>query len=175
MPVTEAQLTEVDLFLSNESKVLDGFQPHWQYASGYDNWQITWPIFEEDTGRVRSHLRFRVPSMDFSHPSISLILSGQKIARLDKTEHEKCEPNPPIAGRFGLPAEVCGNHFHPWPENRYVIASSGKWELPIRSPVDDDFPRLDDMFFWFCREIGVRIQRDNTPLAPPPSSLFNRC
>lgn len=174
MAIYEAQLVEVDAYLANESKVLDGFQPHWVYASGYDNYQITWPILEEDTGRTRGHLRFRVPAVDFSHPSISLIFSGRKVSRLDKTEPDVCEPNPISAARVGLPAEVCGSHVHAWRDNRQIVAANGKWELPARRPVADVLNDLDGMFFWFCQEIRVRIQAHNTPLDLPPAGLFGR-
>ena len=174
LPISEGQLAEIDAYLADESKVLDGYQPHWVYASGYDNYQIVWNISEEKTGRLRGHLRFRVPAVDFSHPSISLIVSGQMVSRLDKTDAEKCEPNPTSAARLGLPAVVCGSHIHSWADNRQIVASTGKWELPVRRPVNEELKGLDGMFFWFCGEIRVRIQPHNTPITLPPAGLFGR-
>jgi hypothetical protein len=172
VPISEEQLAAVDRFLANENKVLDGFQPHWTHAKGYRDFQLPWPIYEEDRGTIRAQLRFRVPDQDFSFPSISLIFQGQMVSRIDRADTNRCKPNPPWAARVGLPAEVCGTHMHCWDDNRGFVAASGLWELHARRPVQQEPHGLDAMFLWFCERINVRIQPDNRPIKLPDGGLF---
>ncbi|WP_188529207.1 hypothetical protein [Sinisalibacter lacisalsi] len=166
------QISDVDRFLANESKVLDGFQPHWTHAKGYRDYQLAWPISEEDTGRTRAHLRFRLPDQDFRFPSISLIFRGQNVARVDQAPPEVCKPNHPAAQRLGLPHQVCGPHFHSWEDNREIVRGSEQWHLPVRRPIHEELNDLDAMFFWFCSQTNVRIEAHNRPILLPDAGLF---
>lgn len=174
MAVSEDLLERVDKFLQNEAKVLEGYQPHWKHVPGYGDYQLAWPIHEEDSGRTRASLRFRVSDQDLRYPSISLIFSGSPIMRLDKVATDVCKPNPPWAARIGLPPEVCGTHAHMWHDNRGHVASSGQWQQPARRPVKEELLDLDAMFFWFCERINVRIQSHNRPIRLPDVGLFGR-
>lgn len=172
MNISEKQLSEIDRYLADKNKELDGHQPEWAHAAGYGEFQLAWPIIERSTGITRSQLRFRIPEGSYHFPSISLIYRSELISRLDRKPPEDCEPNPPYAGNLGLPARVCGTHLHKWSDNRQHVANSGRWELPVRRPISDHMTRLDQMFFWFCDHIGVRIQQDNRHLFLPEKSLF---
>lgn len=171
MSVDESQLELVDRFLSDRMKVLDGPQPLWN-LTGYGDYQMTWPILEEQTGFIRSHMRFRLPVSDYAHPSISLVFRNHNVCRVDRARPSACEQNPPYAQRLGLPPQVCGPHVHCWPDNRPHVALTGKWELPTRRPVEDTMVRLEHVFLWFCDHIAVRIQRDNKSLVLPDNDLF---
>ena len=174
MAITEDQLRRVDRFLENDTKVLEAYQPHWTHAPGYRDYQLAWPILEEDTGRTRSNLRFRMPDQDFRYPSISLILNGARIARVDKVAPDVCKANPPWARRVGLPHEACGTHVHSWQDNRTHVAQSGEWQQPARRPLEEELNDLDALFLWFCEHINVRIQAHNRPIQLPDAGLFGR-
>ena len=174
MGVDEDQLVRVDRFLNSSAKVLEAYQPHWLHMPGYRDYQLSWPILEEDIGLTRAHLRFRLPDQDFRFPSISLIFQGARIARVDRADPDVCKPNPPWAARLGLPPHICGTHAHVWKDNRAHVALSGEWQQPARRQVDTELADLDAMFFWFCEHISVRIQPHNRPIKLPEAGLFQR-
>lgn len=174
LSVDENQLSAVDQFLANPAKVLEDYQPHWTFSPGYRDHQITWTIFEEDTGRTRGSLRFRVPERHSHFPSISLIFRGNNVSRIDRDAEETCKANPPFAQELGLPPTVCGTHIHAWSDNRSYVYRTGVWALPVRRPIEDQIGGINDMFFWFCGHINVRIQPHNTPLAMPDEGLWSR-
>lgn len=168
------QVDRVDRFLASGAKVLEDYQPHWVHMAGYRDYQLSWPILEEDTGRTRANLRFRIPDSDFRYPSISLILSGAAICRVDRADPSVCKPNPPWAAALGLSPQVCGTHVHTWTDNRQFVLSRGVWEQPARRQIDAELADLDAMFFWFCGAINVRIQPHNRPIRLPDAGLFGR-
>lgn len=168
------EVERVDQFLASSAKTLEDYQPHWVHMAGYHDYQLSWNILEEDTGRTRAHLRFRLSDTDFRFPTIGLIFSGVKICRLDKADPDKCKANPPWAAALGLPPQVCGTHTHSWADNRNFVLTRGVWEQHARRPIDAEMPDLDAMFLWFCGEIGVRIQPHNRPLRMPERNLLVR-
>jgi hypothetical protein len=168
------QVDRVDQFLSDRAKILVDYQPHWNHMTGYRDFQFSWPILEEATGLTRAYLRFRVPDGDFRFPTIGLILNGVPVCRVDRADPAVCKPNPPWAARLGLPSHICGTHAHSWADNRNFVLTSSAWEQPARRPIEADLTGLDDMFLWFCGEIGVRIQPHNRPLRMPEGGLFAR-
>ena len=168
------QMRLIDRFLANPSKVLDGYQPHWIYAKGYQDHQLPWPIYKEDTGLTRAQLRFRLPDQDFRYPSLSLFVQGRTVCRLDRADEETCKPNSPFAHRVGLPPLVCGTHIHDWTDNRPYIEATRVWDVPVRRPVGEQLTNIDAMFFWFCDHINVRIQPHNRPIVLPDVGLWSR-
>lgn len=173
MSVDEANLAIIDDYLTNSAKVLDGFQPHWVYQPGYKDFQIGWPILEEDTGKTRSRLQFRVPEQHPEFCSIGLLVRGNTVCRVDRDSPDVCKANPPFASRLGLPYQVCGPHVHSWADNRQFISESGNWDVPARRPITETLDSIDAMFFWFCAHINVRIQPHNRPLILPDVGLWS--
>ena len=172
MAVTDEQISAVDNFLTDDAKILDGYQPHWGYNSGYGDFQLSWPIRELSGDRVRAQVRFRLSEGDFRFPSVSLIFRGTPVCRLDLAPSHVCKPNPRSAVQYDLPALVCGNHCHEWETNRSHVWQSGRWELPIRTDIADEMTGLDQMLRWFCEKICVTIQSHNTPMVGPEAGLF---
>lgn len=172
--VAESNLAIIDSYLANTAKVLDSYQPHWVYQPGYRDHQIGWPILEEDSGKTRSKLQFRIPEMHPEYCSISLVFRGSIVCRVDKDAVDVCKANPPFAANLGLPHQVCGPHVHGWHDNREYIAKSGIWDVPARRPVEEKIDGIDSMFFWFCNHINVRIQPHNRPLILPDAGLWSR-
>lgn len=163
----------VDEFLAKAEKVLDGYQPAWTSNRGYRSCQLAWPILEEDTGQIRGHLRISVPEFNPDYPSMSLIFRGKAVCRLDLAAATICKPSPAWTWRLGLPSSVCGNHIHSWKDNRDHIQRSGLWELPARRPIEEKIDGLNQMFFWFCEHINVRVENHNTPITPPDAGLWS--
>jgi hypothetical protein len=116
---TAAEVAAVDAFLADQ-KTLAGappeFGPSSFYRQGAYEWAATWPI-QNSRGVVETgHLRFamRRPGLF----SIAVVLKAQGISRLDFEEEDECHGNPHWASAYGLPAIVCGPHFHSWDHNR---------------------------------------------------------
>lgn len=173
MQALESDLIVVDLFLESESKELNGPQPDW-VKSGFDDWQVSWPIMEIDSGLIRSSLKLRIPLVSYQNPSVGVVFRKKMVARIDRANSSECEANPPYAQRLGLPGRVCGPHVHHWADNRAHVALTGKWELPTRRPILDNMTRINQMFFWFCDEIRVKIPKDYRILTMPDRGLFDQ-
>ena len=172
MQINDSQLDLVDSILLNPAKTLDGYQPHWTFQPGYRDFQLAWSVLEEDSGVERSQLRLRVPEQNPQWCSISYLIRGQTVCRIDNDSGDTCKINPIFAQRIGLPPVVCGPHVHDWPENRQYVASSGVWDVPARKPIDANFANINDLFFWLCNHINIRIQTHNTPLDQPDVGLW---
>lgn len=167
-----ADVEIVDELIGKESKVLEGYQPQWGFQAGYRDYQLSWPILEEDTQRIRSQLRIRVPEHDMNLCSISFIYRNCKVCRLDRDRDDVVKVNNPFGRRLGLPPEVSGLHIHAWEDNRQFILTTEKWDIPLRRPVTENLRDINAMFLWFCEHINVRIQSHNTPLALPDVGLW---
>lgn len=168
--VTAEELSTVDAFMASQDKILDGSQPEWAFNPGYGDYQLSWPI--KDGGRTRSKLKFRIPSDDPEYPSISIIFRNKMVTRIDRVRKSECEPNPPYAHRYGLPARVCGTHVHKWHHNRLHVERSGIWELPAREPLTDNITSVKQMFFWLCDHANVIIPHDERVLILPNLGFF---
>lgn len=172
----ELRIATIDQYLQNEAKVLDGFQPHWTYHPGYKDHQISWQILEEDSGLIRSRLQLRMPEQNSQFCSISLLYQGNAVCRIDLDSTDVCKQNPVWAARQNLPPLVCGPHIHTWGDNKGYILDNGVWDIPARRGINQKIDGIEDMFFWFCEHINVRIQRHNTPLLLPDVGLWGqRC
>ena len=169
-----SELEAVDEFLANKIKCLDSFQPHWTYQPGYADHQIGWPILEEDSGVTRSRLQFRIPDQHPEYSSISLFFRRRIVCRIDKDRFDVCKANPPFAHKVGLPAKVCGPHVHAWLDNREQIRATGVWDIKARREIEAKIETIEDMFFWFCEHINVKIQGHNTPLILPDVGLWGQ-
>lgn len=171
MSITEADLRAVDSFLADAEKHLDGVQPEWRISARND-YEIQWPIIE-GSGLLRSSLRFRVPIDDLDYPTVSVVFRNEMITRFDKVRPTVCEPNPLAAHKLGLPARVCGPHFHKWSDNRAYVESTGEWKLPLRRPIPDPITRLQQMFLWFADEIQLTLTHEQRMIDTPPRGLFS--
>lgn len=172
LAITDLDVDAVDTFIGNDSKVLDGYQPNWDFHKGYDDFQIAWPILEQDTQIIRSNLRFRVPAADYRHPTINLIFRGSMVSRVDIVPKDVCKPNLPFAAKLGLPPLVCGPHVHSWADNRAGVLISQTWNIPIRRPIAENLDSLAATFFWFCKHLNVIVPRACGDLVLPPPRLI---
>lgn len=168
----EEIIKKVDAFINSEHKTLSGPQPEWK-KTGRDDWQCTWPI-EEDHGIIRSSLKLRIPKYGFDNPSVGLIFLGEMIARLDKSRDSECKPNPPYARQLGLPYKVCGPHVHRWEHNKQHIERNNVWELPAREPIKDNMTKIEQMHYWFCDYIQVKIPQEHRSLYLPDRGLWGQ-
>ncbi len=172
MSISEADLVAVDEFLERDDKTLDGPQPDWT-KNGFGDYQVAWPIIEEGSGVTRASLRLRIPVVAYNNPSVGLVFRRKMVSRIDLARPSICEPNPPYAQRNGLPSRVCGPHVHTWADNRAHVALTGLWELPARRAVTDNMRRLDQMYYWFCDQIRVKIPTPYRNLHMPDRGLFD--
>lgn len=169
-----AKAALVDELVSSPAKTLEDYQPHWNFTAGYRDHQLSWPVLEEDKGLTRSQIRFRIPEEHPEYCSISFLHRGDPVCRLDRDADDVCKANHPFARQVGLPAQVCGLHVHAWADNRKFILANSVWDIPLRRSLEDDLSDLNQMFFWFCNHINVRIQAHNTPIQLPDVGLWSR-
>ncbi len=170
--VYDAKAAIVDDLIASTAKTLQDYQPHWTFAAGYRDHQLSWPVLEEDSGVTRSQIRFRIPEEHPEYCSISYLHRGDPVCRLDRDSDDVCKANHPFARQVGLSPEVCGLHIHSWPDNRQYILATNTWDIPLRRQVDENLSNFEQMFYWFCTHINVRIQPHNTPIQLPDVGLW---
>jgi hypothetical protein len=100
-------------------------------------------------------------------PSISVIINGQAIARLDFVPPHECESNPPWAGYVGLSPKVCGPHFDSWEHNRLHVQAQQEWELPCRESLPHQVRKFDQAFPWLAARINLVLTPDQRRFEPP--------
>lgn len=167
------QVSAASSFVSDPGKLLDGHQPHWIYARGYMDWQLTWPILQAD-GSTRSHVKLRVKPAERERSSVSLIFRRQPLARLDLAPADECKPNHPAALEYGLPPRVCGVHLHSWEFNHPIITKTGDWQLPVREPISGGIQSLETMLRWMCTRYQITIADHTGGLEMPPKDLLDQ-
>jgi hypothetical protein len=154
--VRQTEIEAVDRFLA-VTKSLEGAPPEFG-PSGFvrrkqSEWAAVWPIAEDGlitTGQLRFVLR---PGGEY-RLTISVIFASNCVCRLDMVPPAECESNPVWAARSGLPALVCGAHFHDWEINRQHVMENG-WTLPIREPLPPQVRKIDQALPWLAQRINL--------------------
>lgn len=172
--VSRAQVNlvhEIDTFLPSR-KWLDGSAPEW-FSSTRD-YEVTanWNIIEEG-GISRAKLVFRLSRAATDEPSVSVVYRSHMCFRVDVKPDDICEQNPLWAKTYGLPAEVCGTHKHPWTINRLHCLNSPIWELPVRANVSQSTRRIHQILALLSDEIGLELTSEQRQFdGPPKRDLF---
>lgn len=158
-----AEVGEVDRFLL-EDKALGHPPPEWRDSGAPGWWTARWPI-EDQLGVVQegAELRFMCKKDDPSRLSVSMLLGGKRIYAIDLVAFER-KPNPPNAGRYGLPPEVTGSHFHTWADNLDYAFGAGVGQMPYRRPTHDSLRRLP-------HALAAIAQATNLSLTPEHASF----
>lgn len=167
----ERLVAEISDFL-DESKTLSGQPPPWVDGSRSHEMQASWPIIDS-LGAVNARLLFKLPRNRFHAPTLQIIYNDKPICRLDIEPDGPRKGNPVWAARLGLPAQVSGNHFHAWENNKDHILRTGEWTLPAREPVEAALRRPGQMLPWLCDRCNIEITPDQREFdIPPRSDLF---
>ncbi|WP_420331659.1 hypothetical protein [Oceanicaulis alexandrii] len=167
----ERLAAEIDDFLA-VPKSLSGSPPIWADGSRSHELQASWPIVD-NLGAIRANLRFKLPRDRFHAPTVQIIFEQIPICRLDVEPDGPCKDNPVWAAKLGLPAVVCGSHFHSWENNRDHIVRSGEWKLPAREPIEPSLKRPRQMLPWICDRTNILLEPDQRGFdMPPRSDLF---
>jgi hypothetical protein len=166
--VSATDVAAVDQFIAN-SKRLYGAQPEFGPSAfqrrGIREWQAVWPIADDIGVITTGQLRFIARPME--RHSISLLFNEQAVARLDFVTIAECESNPLWAEELGLPARVCGTHFHRWEHNRAHVLATGRWELPCREAVQPQVRRFAQGFPWLASQVNLVLNPDQRYFEPP--------
>jgi hypothetical protein len=149
-----------DEFFADE-KTLAGaapeFGPKKNKSGSYAMWEAIWPI-ANSAGVVESgQLRVNYAPVSDKLFSICLIFRGQCLFRVDFVAATICHNNPQWAADYGLPATVCGPHYHPWNPNRYEVLRQQNWELPFRLPLPPRIHRFDQALPWMTSEVKLLL------------------
>ena len=160
----------VDAFLA-EPKILTGAPPEFgpmKKGRGGPMRTAVWPIASV-LGVVQSGKLGVNYSPSSRKPfTIVVIFREECIARLDYVDQGTCHSNPLWARRFGLPAVVCGPHFHPWDANREFVLDGGLWELPVRVALQPQIRHFEQAFAWLADKINLVLTDEQRLFAPPP-------
>lgn len=160
----EADVAAADAFWVDSPKALSGPPPEFGdskfYREGAYAREAIWPIADSLGIVTGGQLRFVVRPGLGKGPSVSVIFNRQAIARLDFVQPHACETNPLWGADLGLPARVCGSHFHDWRHNRANVLSLEQWELPCREPLPPQVRRFDQAFPWLAARINLILTPD---------------
>jgi hypothetical protein len=145
-----ADVAAADSFWADNPKTLAGPPPEFGVSSFYRDGEYAreavWPIADSLGIVTAAQLRFVVrPGLQLG-PSVSVIFNRQAIARLDFVPPQECESNPIWAEPLGLPAMVCGPHFHGWEYNRPNVLSRERLALPCRESLPVQIRRFEQAF-----------------------------
>jgi hypothetical protein len=168
---TPEELDEIDRYLA-EAKTLRETLPKWPAPSGK---QVTifanWPIVDS-LGVGRGELRFRVNLTKRAYPSVSLLLRGRNIYRIDIVAGFEVKPNPLGAAEMGLPPWVTGSHWHRWEHNRRYLERSSTWETPYREPIPS-VRRLPQALAELASATNITLTKEQRGFdIPPQDHLF---
>jgi hypothetical protein len=167
-------IDDVDRFLADEKRLYGAppeVGPTKFHRKGQQEWSAVWPI-EDKLGVVTSgQLRFVIRAGSDQRPTIAVIFKGQCVSRLDFVPIAECEANPPWAEAIGVPASVCGPHWHPWVRNRSHVRDQERWDLPCREPLPVQIRRFDQAFPWLAAQINLVLTPDQRTFELPRSLL----
>jgi hypothetical protein len=173
MSPRDAEIAEIDAFLARE-KTLVGPLPIWNQGSRRGEVEAVWPVADAD-GISIANLRFRCSKSHLAYPSMSMIMRGQPIWRVDLVPPDEWKPNPPWAEGLGLPPVITGSHGHEWPDNRDHVSRIpvGPWDLPARRPLQPQIRRLTHALPAFAERINLVLTHEQRGFdVPPQSELF---
>jgi hypothetical protein len=165
-----ADIDEVDRFLAGQKTLTDGL-PAWGESHLTGRLTASWPIVEEG-GLVREGTRlvFVCKADDLSRLSISLLFMGNRVFGVDLVPASECKLNGPLAQRLGLPARVCGSHFHQWSDNREHAIAAGIGSMPHRRPTPRLLTRLSHALPALCQAINVTLTAEQASFDVPPQA-----
>ena len=170
-----ADVAAVDAFLADGPKSLAGPPPEFGvglfHRQGVYEWRANWPIADSLGVVGPASLRFVIRPGLALGPSISLIFNRQAVARLNFVPTQECESNPLWAAMLGLPAQVCGPHFHSWEHNRAHVLTVKEWELPCREALPLQVRKFDQAFPWLAAKINLVLTPDQRRFEPPAQLL----
>jgi len=163
--MSDAQIAEVSNFLSAPKTLVDEI-PEWGKSTRPNEYEASWPI-EMESGLIVAGLRFRISGN--RQPSISLIYKERPVWRIDFAPAMRCKSNPHNGHQYGLEAEVCGNHEHPWIDaNTDYIHKNGFGELPYRRSLPPQIRNFDQAFFDLADRLKISLSHEQRRFNLPP-------
>lgn len=171
--IHQAIVSEIDTFLA-EAKGLAASIPHWAESHIPGRWTAQWPIETADGVLTEgTMLRFAGPSDNPACLSVSLFYRNHRIQAVDLVPGGICKRNPPDAGlRHGLPAEVCGSHFHEWKHNRHLALSVGPGRLNYRAPTPSALTRLPHALSALAQAVNLTLTPEQASFDVPPQGAL---
>lgn len=168
----ESDCDEVDAFL-RDAKALEGGEPIWGESPRPGELTASWGIVD-GVGVSRAELRFRCPRSRRDEPSVSIVYRKKLVYRIDIVPDYVRKPNMLCAAKLGLPAEVCGPHWHAWEDNREYVRVNGFGPLPLRRPVDGAVRRLPHALAELAARTNLSLGQHQRGFdVPPRRTLFD--
>jgi hypothetical protein len=163
-----AEVEEVDRFLADE-KTLTEELPAWSDSHIPGRLTAQWPIIDsQGVLREGTRLVFVCKVEDLERVSVSLLLRGNRIFGVDIAPESECKMNGPSAARLGLPARVCGSHFHTWRDNRDHALMAGPGDMPHRRPTPRLLTRLPHALAALRQEVNLTLTAEQLSFDVPP-------
>lgn len=163
------KISDIEKFFEND-KFLDGLHPKW--GEGYlGTQQFKWNIVDTLGVSLRAHLDVSLkPSLD--RPTVTLIVLGHPIYRLDVVPATDEKANPPWAAALNLPNYVKGTHSHPWYANKVHIAQNWDKALPCREPVDQKLIELEHVIAYVAETLNISLTSEQRVVYLPAQGRF---
>jgi hypothetical protein len=163
-----AEVEEVDRFLAEQKSLTEGL-PAWRESHITGRITAEWPVVDSDgVLREGTRLVFVAKASDISYLSVSLLLRGNRVFGVDLVPGSECKMNGPQAAKLGLPARVCGSHFHEWLDNRDMALSAGLGHMPHRRPTPTLLTRLPHALAAMAQAINLTLTPEQASFDVPP-------
>jgi hypothetical protein len=163
-----AEVNEVDRFMRDQKSLNEGLPP-WRESHITGRITAEWPIIDsEGVLREGTRLVFVCKTEDVNRLSISVLLRGNRVYGVDLVPSHECKLNGPRAERLGLPARVCGSHFHEWADNRDMALASGLGHMPHRRPTPALLTRLPHALLALAQAINLTLTPEQASFDVPP-------
>lgn len=159
----------IDEFLSSD-KFLDGLHPQW--GEGYLGvQQFRWNIVDSLGVGLRSHLVVSLKA-SLDRPTVSLVVLGHPVFRLDVVPSSEEKANPPWAAALDLPNYVKGTHTHPWYANKEHVAKNWDKTLPCREPISQRLSELEHVIAYVAEALGITMTSEQRVVYLPAQGSF---
>ena len=163
-----AEVNEVDRFLAQQKTLSEGL-PRWRDSHITGRLTAQWPIIDsEGVLREGTRLVFVCKVDELTRLSVTLLLRGNRIFGVDLVPGNECKVNGPGAARLGLPARVCGSHFHAWADNRDLALSAGLGAMQHRRPTPKLLTRLPHALAALAQSVNLALTPEQASFDVPP-------
>jgi hypothetical protein len=166
-------VAEVDAYIA-EAKTVTQALPQWKGSSRVDDYTAEWPIVDANGALISGNrLVFTCRKTDLRWVTIALLYRNKRVYGIDLDPPGRRKPNPPDAGRLGLPSMVSGAHFHLWTDNRNKALEIGIGEVPYRRPCPVLMSKLPRALAHLAQDVNLSLTPEQLSFdVPPQGNLF---
>jgi hypothetical protein len=166
-------VAEVDAYIA-EPKTVTQELPEWKGSPRVGDYRAEWPIVDASGALLSGNrLVFTCRKTDLRWVTVALLYRNKRVYGIDLDPPDRKKPNPPDAGKYGLPPYVSGAHFHRWQDNREKALDLGLGQVPYRRPCPMLMSRLGHALAHLAQEVNLSLTPEQLSFdVPPQGNLF---